>query len=84
MGQDAANELKDATYEKRCAWILVKKDEGNTLFKDDKFLEATDKYMLSLCGFGFDKKALSSEQFEYTENSLKVSILNNIGMCLMK
>lgn len=61
MGQEAAAVLKDSTYEHRCAWILEKKEEGNALYKEKKFDLAIDKYLFSLCGFGFDKKQLSKE-----------------------
>mgnify|MGYP000961346154 CR=1 FL=1 len=55
MGSKAAFELKDATYEQRCAWIERKKREGNELYKKGEYAEAIDVYTASLCGLDFPK-----------------------------
>lgn len=43
-----------------------------------------DVYLSSLCGFAFNKKELTPDQLKYTEHELKVPVLNNLALCLMK
>ena len=83
MGADAADQLKDATFEKRCEWILDKKEEGNVEFKKGNYNEAMDKYLASLCGFDF-KKTIDRDQQQEVNKTLKVPVLNNLASCLMK
>lgn len=83
MGADAANELQGASFEKRCEWILDKKEEGNVEFKNANYPVAMDKYLASLCGFDF-KKTLNKEKRHEVDKTLKVPILNNLAFCLMK
>ena len=83
MGADAASQLQGATFEKRCAWILDKKEEGNVEFKSGNYQVAMDKYLASLCGFDF-KKTLEKEKRHEVDKTLKVPILNNLASCLMK
>lgn len=84
MGVDVMNQLKGATYDERCEWILNQKATGNELYKNQKYDEAMDAYLKSLCGFAFEKKEMTEEQIAYTENEIKVPVLNNLAICLMK
>lgn len=83
MGAEAANELRNSTFEERCGWILDKKEEGNVEYKQANYKEAIDKYLASLCGFDF-KKTLSAEKKNEVDKTLKVPVLNNLAKCLMK
>jgi hypothetical protein len=55
MGARAASQLKDATYDERCAWMEDKKDKGNQEFKKNQYAEAIDIYTEALCGLDFGK-----------------------------
>ena len=59
---EVATELKNATFNERCAWIRKEKDEGNRIYKEKQFAEATDQYLRCLCGFDFNKKNTTKEQ----------------------
>ena len=83
MGALAAQELKDASYEERVAWIEVKKKAGNEEYKNKNFDTATEKYLGALCGFDFKKKC-TNEQREWADQNLKIPLLNNMGLCLMQ
>ena len=63
MSAFAQQELRNATFDERCKWIEVKKDEGNVEFKRKNYSGAIDSYMAALCGFAF-KKDITKEQKE--------------------
>ena len=85
MGAEVANELRGKTWEARVAWINKIKDQGNELFKADKFAEAIDVYMKALCGMDFTSyKHLDDPQAERereisVKRTLKAPVLNNIA-----
>jgi hypothetical protein len=59
-----ANELRGKTWDARFTWVTEVKDQGNKMFKEEKYELAIDTYMRALCGMDFssyetldDKKA---------------------------
>lgn len=60
-----------------------KKEEGNLLYREQKYGPAVELYMAALCGFEFGSK-LTGEEKESVERDLKAPILNNIALCQMK
>ena len=53
MGSEVANELRGTTWEARSQWVNKVKEQGNQLFKEEKYTEAIDVYMKALCGMDF-------------------------------
>jgi hypothetical protein len=90
MGADVANELRGTTWEARTQWVNKVKEQGNQLFKEEKYGEAIDLYMKALCGMDFsqydhleDAKADKERELNVKRN-LKAPVLNNIAQCLIK
>ena len=53
MAGFAAEQLKGADFQKRWDWIEKRKAEGNELFAQKNYEDATDTYLGCLCGFDF-------------------------------
>ena len=41
------------TFTERCKWVESQRQQGNSLFKQEKFPEAIDEYMKCLCALDF-------------------------------
>ena len=88
MGAEVANELSGKNWDERYQWISQAKEKGNKLFKEEKHDSAIDEYMRALCGMDFSKyEDFADKQKERdtrVKKELKVPILNNIALCLIK
>lgn len=82
MGGEVAEELKDASWDQRFAWIMKVKEEGNALVQQKDYEKSIDTYLKALCGLDFGKQ--SPDQEERVNRELKAPILNNIALCLIK
>lgn len=79
---EVTEELKDATFEERYAWVEKHKDEGNTFYSEGKYGQALDKYLHALYGINFKDQTIEMEQ--KVNFGLKVPLLNNMSVCLLK
>jgi len=84
MGVDAANEIAGKSFDEKCQWIESNKQIGNNLVKENKLEEALDAYLKSLCGFSFKEDGVSKETIHEKDVELKVPILNNMALCLIR
>ena len=84
MGVDAANEIAGKSFDEKCEWIKNQKEIGNNLVKENKLEEALDAYLKSLCGFNFKDDGVSKETMTAKDVELKVPILNNMALCLIR
>ena len=66
----------------RFAWIEQVKEEGNKFVKTKEYGQALDKYLNAL--YGLDFKDQSIEMEKRINFELKVPILNNMSLCLLK
>ena len=53
MGAEVANELRGKSWDERYEWVVKVKEQGNVLFKGEKYSDAIDVYMKALCGMDF-------------------------------
>ena len=44
-------------FKERVEWIETMKTEANTLYKENKYYEASEKYLEALCGFSFENQS---------------------------
>ena len=90
MGAEVANELRGQSWDQRYEWVVKIKEQGNLLFKSEKYSDAIDVYMKALCGMDFSQYETLSSPQKQKERDLKVSkdlkapVLNNIALCLNK
>ena len=54
------------------------------MVKENKLEEALDAYLKSLCGFSFKEDGVSKETIHEKDVELKVPILNNMALCLIR
>ena len=75
-------ELKDYTFDQRFEWVDKHKKEGNEFYKNEQYGQALDKYLHALYGMHFKDQTIEMEQ--KVNHKLKVPLLNNMAVCLLK
>ena len=74
--------LENFSFEERFEWIEKTKAEGNKFFSEKLFGKALDKYLNALYGMNFPDQTIEMEK--KVNFGLKVPLLNNMSICLLK
>lgn len=77
-----ATETKDLNNDEKLEWIEAKKARANQLLKDGKYNESSEVYLEALCAFSFED--MPKSRLMEISHSIKVPILNNLVLLLMK
>ena len=89
VAAEVANEMRGKSWDDRFKWVHSIKEEGNKLFKQEKYDDAIDIYMKGLCGMDFSQYDVKTKEEQKDKDmrvnrELKAPILNNIALCLNK
>lgn len=85
MAVETANEVTGQTFHERVQWVDKQKKLGNKFVEDGKLDEALQEYTKCLCAldFGTCRGAKpTEEQQTMVDKDIKLSILNNMALCL--
>lgn len=74
--------LQNLTPEEKVEWAIDTKDEGNELFKEEKYVEAMEKYVEALAATDFGKADDTDSQGNI--DILVVPVLCNLAACSMR